>query len=301
MEGVKPLLPFAGPSECSSALCPAPQPRSLPLHLSPSPQQGFIAHCAAPIKLLPVPRARCAWLLESRRWQVLGTEDEAPTTKAGAAWWLGRRPWLLSEAHAPRGPLWAGLEWADQQSRGRGRHLGFRRPSAPRQATGWAAGGELGALPFPGLRRRDTCSSTEAPGRPRGPRGVGGGDGQPAPPVAWPAPPSSLGGRRPLGRPVHSLSGDGARGRGGRPGFQPTPSSETGSFTRFAPVTVCLLLPEAWGHERRREPPRTLARLAPQGGPGCAVPRASPCPGLPSIPLPLSDPASDLGPALPGS
>lgn len=111
LEGVKPLLPFAGPSECSSALCPAPQPRSLPLHLSPSPQQGFIAHCAAPIKLLPVPRARCAWLLESRRWQVLGTEDEAPTTKAGGSMAAGAQALAaLGGSRTPRPALgWAGM------------------------------------------------------------------------------------------------------------------------------------------------------------------------------------------------
>lgn len=73
LEGVKPLLPFAGPSECSSALCPAPPAQVPPPSPQPLPPAGFHCPLCSPNKASP--RSPCPVCLASGEQKVAGARD----------------------------------------------------------------------------------------------------------------------------------------------------------------------------------------------------------------------------------
>lgn len=165
----------------------------------------------------------------------------------------------------------------------------FQTAFGPLPGHGLGRGWWWGAVPFPGLRRRDTYSSTEARGAEGAPRDERRRQAASSPDGLACA--SELLGLAadPWTSPCsfHSLSREGARGQGGQ---TPVPINSFLRNRNFHVLCSCVCVCSSpRGHERRREPLRTLTsrsaasfRREVRAVP-CPVPPPAPaCPASPS-------------------
>lgn len=172
LEGVKPLLPFAGPSECSSALCPAPPAQVPPPSPQPLPPAGFHCPLCSPNKASP--RSPCPVCLASGEQKVAGARDRGrgPHNEGGGSMAAGAQALAaLGGSRTPRPALgWAGMGGPAKPRPWK--TFGFQTALGPspghRLGRWWRAGGS----PFPRPQAKRHLFQHRGPGEAEGtPRG----------------------------------------------------------------------------------------------------------------------------------